>query len=258
MFRGKRKLGGRVNDFGINIYAQTLQRVCTECGGEYTIGEYMQASSDYFARPSNYRAGCETYCLACWLGVGPNDFPQETVGLEGEDELQTEPQEILAIGDVRVESGGWPENETYGPLVRGDLLQGLRSFLDHGANLAIMPIARIHLDRTVLFPSGMTFYPPGLADLGGVNLVPNSDKRGSLSERCSAASGITRATLDDHALVVLPCRFDWKEFRRSSHRSHLDFIRSLSEEVDRRCMNYARYRFAAWSRLTTFHLMQAK
>jgi hypothetical protein len=50
-------------------------RSCKECGVTYTIGQFYESCSSYFDPPYRYSDGCDDYCLACWLGVGPNDFP---------------------------------------------------------------------------------------------------------------------------------------------------------------------------------------
>jgi len=51
------------------------QRTCKECGTLYTIEEFVQSSGSNFNPPDRYSEGCHDYCLACWLGVGPNDLP---------------------------------------------------------------------------------------------------------------------------------------------------------------------------------------
>jgi len=49
-------------------------RRCTECGQQYSIQAYLSSAAHYFAAPYNYEHGCEKYCLACWLGIGPLDI----------------------------------------------------------------------------------------------------------------------------------------------------------------------------------------
>jgi hypothetical protein len=46
-------------------------RKCAECGESYdpSAGDAM-----YYSHPYGYDKGCETHCLACWLGVGPIDI----------------------------------------------------------------------------------------------------------------------------------------------------------------------------------------
>lgn len=55
-------------------------RTCKECGVSYTIEQFYQSSESYFDPPYRYSDSCEDYCLACWLGVGPNDFPPMEYG----------------------------------------------------------------------------------------------------------------------------------------------------------------------------------
>jgi hypothetical protein len=50
-------------------------RSCKECGVTYTIGQFYASCSSNFDPPDRYSDGCDDYCLASWLGVGPNDFP---------------------------------------------------------------------------------------------------------------------------------------------------------------------------------------
>ena len=45
---------------------------CRVCGSNYQIDEFMDA---YMEHPINYSSGCDSSCLACWLGVGPLDCP---------------------------------------------------------------------------------------------------------------------------------------------------------------------------------------
>lgn len=62
------------------------QRACKECGTLYTIEEFYQSSESYFDPPDRYSDGCHDYCLSCWLGVGPNDFPPMKDGDSGPSE----------------------------------------------------------------------------------------------------------------------------------------------------------------------------
>lgn len=54
-------------------YSERDERKCKECGTLYSIEETYEHSQIYFDGPENYSSGCSEYCLACWLGVGPND-----------------------------------------------------------------------------------------------------------------------------------------------------------------------------------------
>jgi hypothetical protein len=63
---------------GIEHDVECSPRTCKECNCRYTIAQFRQSSSNYFEPPYNYREGCKDYCLKCWLGVGPKDFPAGT------------------------------------------------------------------------------------------------------------------------------------------------------------------------------------
>jgi len=45
------------------------QCVCASCGASYSVEEYRgdRSLSKYFEAPYNYRDGCRTDCLTCWL-----------------------------------------------------------------------------------------------------------------------------------------------------------------------------------------------
>src|SRR5712692_8045732 len=66
-----------MQDYGIDQYQRNLLRVCKECGRQYTIRQFLEGAESYFARPHNFRAGCEEYCLDCWLCVGPHDLHEQ-------------------------------------------------------------------------------------------------------------------------------------------------------------------------------------
>ena len=231
-----------MSNYGIDEYQQALKRSCEECGQPFTIGQYLDSSPDYFSRPWGYRAGCNSYCLACWLGVGPRDFPAQDD--EGSTDMSDFSGHTSPGDDFQVErsKNSWTYEAHYEPQMEGDLLAAFERFLHDGANLVVMPIARLHLDRPIRLPGAITFYPPGAADLDQLNLIPNRDDTNSLAELSSAASGITLEIIENHSFVVFPYEFDWEALNNGSHESHLDFIRLLSEEVDERCLNLARYR----------------
>jgi hypothetical protein len=67
------------------------QLTCKKCGILYTIEEFVQSSESNFNLPDRYSEGCHDYCLACWLGVGPNDFPPEEYRDSGTARAQSEP-----------------------------------------------------------------------------------------------------------------------------------------------------------------------
>jgi len=124
----------------------------------------------------------------------------------------------------------------------GELLEDYAAYLAIGSHLAIMPISRVEVEWFPKnYPAGITFYPAGYVNLDILNINPNDPNSRSLAEFCSAASGIDQAILERHPLIVFPCTFDWSSFRHNSHDNHLDFIRMLSDYVDKSCLNFIRY-----------------
>lgn len=236
-----------MQNYDIDQYSQTLIRECKECQQKYTIEYFIESSNFYFPRPYNYRKGCETYCLGCWLGVESHiSLDMNNNGFEDINESSEIVEEIFTSNDcyltsVNHNNNDWPYEEVYESLMKGELLPTFQWFLENGSNLAVMPIGRVHVERIVVFPGPIIFYPPGWLDLDELNIVPNQTNTTSSAELASAASGITRAVLNQHSLVVFPCKFDWQAFRKSNHESHLEFIRWMSEEIDRCCLNFVRY-----------------
>jgi hypothetical protein len=101
-------------------------------------------------------------------------------------------------------------------------------------------------DTPVLFqPTELSrqtlFYPPRVADLNGLNVKANDPNSRFLNEYSSAASGVDLETMNDHSLVAFPMAFDWDNLWNQNHAAHMEFIRSMSEMVDDRCLNVIRY-----------------
>ena len=60
-------------NFELTPEEEARVRMCEKCGDEYQIEETKDHGAQYFKAPYDYEQGCQTICLACWLGVGPND-----------------------------------------------------------------------------------------------------------------------------------------------------------------------------------------
>jgi hypothetical protein len=170
---------------------------------------HADSSSHHWSAPENYADGfANNFCLTCWLDCQPD-------GCDEGDYVLSEPT--------------------------GDLLHDYNSMFELGYHLAILPVARLELRSPVGFPGMVCFYPPGEIELDSLDITPNNEHTNDLAEDQSFASGVNQETLAQHPLVVLPCHFEWKLFRRASHKAHLEFIRSLSEVVDDSCFNLIRY-----------------
>src|ERR1019366_5735968 len=115
-------------------------------------------------------------------------------------------------------------------------------WLRPGTHLAIMPIARVTLDIPIKFAEGVFMYPAGTADLNALNIAPNDGKTSSLAELSAALSRVDQKAIERHATVAFPIAFDWDSLWSTDHRSHMEFVRWLSETVDRECLDVIRYR----------------
>lgn len=228
-----------MKDFGISEYDRHLQRTCKGCGCRYTVDQFLNSSENYFPKPFDYRAGCDDYCLSCWLGTGPDDEDGQA-SAKPQTDVRDECEPLTASAPV--ERGSWPYEEVYDAVMDGDVIGALRWFTDAGAIIVMFPMARLHVDRPVVYPGPFLFYPPGTVNLDILNLAPNRGETTSLAEHASFLSGVDREVLDSHPLVVFPLEFNWAMMSGASHDTHLELIRRASEHVDRHCLDYARYR----------------
>jgi hypothetical protein len=179
-------------------------RVCANCGSLYSAEKLFLSSSQYFRPPYNYADACLTHCLACWLGVGPEQG-------EGREEFT------------------------------GELLRECSDWLKPGAHLCVMPIARAVLDLPLKMRDDAIFYPPNTIKFETLRVYPNSLTSTTLAEYISATTKTDTETLDFHVTVVFPIRFDWDNMWATSHKGQMEFIRFLSEVVDEESLNLLRY-----------------
>lgn len=221
------------------------RRVCRRCEAIYTIAESWEHNRQMFGKPHDYQTGCLEYCLGCWLGVGPLDFP-ESYGEESA--IVADDSHLSFAGFTALPRESTPvENDD-----EGDLVARFQPFLNEGYLLAVMPISRVFLDLSpISYRNCYTFLSPGVANLEQLNIVPNREMNCPLAEGQSAASGVTEETLSELTLVAFPCRGDWTAFRKTNHNGHLDLIRQLSEGVDRACLDFVRYKLCGFDPVDT-------
>ena len=230
----------------IDRYSLEIERTCHECGSKYCLTDMIDAHEADFLKPLRYIDGCEQYCLACWLGVGPKDFVAEgdsrtPVSQDLISALHVEvPYQELRDGSFHVK---WPKDAVEGLLLEGNLAEAYRWFFDEGWHLAVLPISRVKIVNPVFFPNGGAIYPQQVVQLSPLHVTANRlDERTSGSaEACSAASGIDATTFERNPVIVLPCRFDWSRFIEGHHEDHLEFIRTISGLVDLTFWNFMRY-----------------
>jgi hypothetical protein len=184
-------------------------RSCVGCGASYTISEFLHSCPSYFEGPEDYQQGCATHCLSCWLQCGPD------------------PHDVFE-GNVLREFG-----HLLGPSRKDPT----------PVHLAIMPIARATLESLIrVVGAEAVLYPPGEINFDRLNIRPNDPNSKSLAEVASASSRVDVATISNHATIAFTVRFDWERIFSTGHAGHLEFIRSLSEIADNRCLNLIRFR----------------
>jgi hypothetical protein len=226
----------------IDPYTLVIARTCQECGQEYSIDQFTEDCESYFHKPVRYIDGCEQFCLSCWLCVGPND--------DGGKEPRVET--VAAPADIQVEAPHnefrhgrfqitWPFDDVYEGFTQGNVIDSYRWFFDNGWQLAVLPLTRVKIINPLFFPNGGAIFPPQVAQLDALH--PRSNRRDSedRAELCSAVSGIELSTLEQHPVVVLPCRFNWESFIKAGHREQLGLVRELSELVDGTFLDFMRY-----------------
>lgn len=239
-------------DLNISPYQAALVRECEICKCQYTIDAHEPWEWSGGVASFANLACCEHWCLACTLGVGTTDFSESYPEAESSPEL--DPTDEAAVAEqargniIALQIGPryqeWADDRTeevYAAQCRGGILKAYSFFTDQGIPLIIMPLTRAISDRSVHYPNGITYYPPGTANLDGLDHldeVANPDDRAA---RLSEYAGANLDNLRQHALLVFPATLDPQLIASADHDVHLDLIRRLSEEVDKVCLNFVRY-----------------
>lgn len=250
-------------DLKISPYQASLLRECELCKLPYTIDTHSPWEWTSGAMSFAFRSDCDRWCLACLLGVGPVDFPDdETVGennaardgrLNPAAKLEQARTSInrLEIGPGHQE---WPRHSDaglYEAQCGGQLLKAYSFFTEKGIPLVIMPLTQAFSDRAVHYPNGITYYPPGAANLEGLDRIEEIPDSTDLAARSSSDAGATIENLMRQGVLVFPASLDAQLIAKADHGIHLDLIRRLSEEVDKVCLNFVRYYTCTLDRLGT-------
>jgi hypothetical protein len=178
----------------------TVARVCELCGATYTLEE---AGEHFFRRPYNYRNGCATTCLTCWLDCGP------------------------------------PVDRS----LTGNLLREFATKLGPDTHLVVMPINRLMLSEPIEFQSGSKIYPKGLAKITALKLEMSKEVSESLSFYQSSTTFVDKESFSQTPTIAFTSKFDWDDVWHGSHRSHIESIRVFSQVADAKCLNWIRYKF---------------
>gem|GEM_PF-1171313 len=239
-------------DLNISLYQAALVRECEICKCQYTIDSHSTLEWAGGVTSFANLGCCEHWCLACTLGVGPSDFPESYLeeGNESEPE-QTDETPVAELARDSIASlmigpryQEWSDNRTdeiYAAQCRGDILKAYSFFTDQGIPLIIMPLIRAISDRSVHYPNGITYYPPGTASLDGLDRLDEVADPDDRPTRLSEYAGATLSNLKRHALLIFPAALDPQLIAKADHEVHLYLIRRLSEEVDKICLNFVRY-----------------
>jgi hypothetical protein len=176
-----------------------LERTCAVCGSRYALAHF---SSHFFAAPYNYRKGCATTCLTCWLGCGP----------ESDDS------------------------------VTGNLLREFGSDLGPDTHLVVMPVYRLMLSAPIRFQSHSILYPHRVAKLNELNLVLSDEVSDSLAVFQSRATLVDKETFSETPTVAFTYGFDWDALWHGNFKFHMESLRFFSQIADMKCLNWIRYR----------------
>lgn len=220
-------------------------RKCTSCEADFTIGATWPDQKMYFVSPYDYFNGCHEYCLNCWLGCGPPETADNENAVDIGDEASLSDHFPASDPSVRWSSESndcWPYNQVYNSLTKGELLPTYQWYFDIGLSLCVMPIDRLILNRVTTFPTGIVFYPKGHLDLDQLCIAPNSLNSTIPSEIQAKASGVDQKVFDQYPLVVFPVNINWDQFRRGSHKLHMQLIRFFAESIDREALDFCRYK----------------
>ena len=239
-------------ELNISPYQAALVRECEICKCTYTID--MHEPLEWAGGVTSFANldCCEHWCLACTLGVGPTDYPEAYPEEEKAEELDPTEEATVAeqargsiaslqIGPRHQEWSDDRTDEVYSAQCSGDILKAYSFFTDQGIPLIIMPLTRAISDRSVHYPNGITYYPPGTANLDGLDHLDEVADPDDRAIRLSEYAGANLDNLRQHSLLVFPATLDSQLIAKADHDVHLDLIRRLSEEVDKVCLNFVRY-----------------
>jgi hypothetical protein len=229
-----------LKNFGIDEYNINLERKCIskDCNRIYTIKHYLDYCKHYFSVPVNYIKGCTNYCIDCWLGIPINDL--DCNNNQDTNNVFYNSPEFTEINLSFPENHKyWYDSNNYQEILTGDLPIAYKDYISDECYLAILPLSRFHIDRTLLLPYGVAIYPAGVIKLNKINF---RNEYKSLSALQSKVSGVSIETIQSHPLIILPFKCKWKSLFKYTHNQHLEIIRRLSELVDVLCLNFIRYK----------------
>lgn len=223
---------------GIKIkeYDIYKSRKCKQCNDVYDLN---LPQDSYLYPPHDYSRGFQEYCLDCWL-LGDNSSTKVIP-----------PISVDFKPSFPSSHSGWYNQDNLIKIAKGDLNLAYEDYIDKDCHIIVIPISRVHIDKTIFFPSGVLFFPKGILDLERYQLEDTSifddykDDRYTgekLVKLQSFLSGITIKDYKEETLIALPMKFKWESIYKCTHNTHMNFIRKLSEIVDEAGFKYLKYK----------------
>jgi hypothetical protein len=220
----------------IDQYNLALERECktADCGKKYSIGEYWGFNRSYFSKPYNYLKGCENSCLECWLGVSEYLDPVNEISNK-ESELNDN-----IVFKLPENHEHWYDVESLPDIRAGNWRKSYQNYIDAGCIIAVLPLSRVSVDKTILLPYGMTVYPAGMLNLTQVEVA--KDSANSLSAFQTKSTFINVEDFSNQPVILIPFKSDWQGIFECSHKSHMKILVWLSEVIDLKNLNYLKYK----------------
>ena len=248
---GKSTMNINKDGIHINLYQQYKQRYCISCNNKYRIIDSIYGSSRNLYPPVNYYQGCEEYCYGCWVCVEPPKVEKN----ESYSRLKIE---------YPNSHSDWYNINNYEEINLGNIKLAYEEYLKDGFHLIILPINRFVTGRSIFLPKGIMIYPEGRLKIPSINiktfeqneffLHPEDMSITDLSQLQTYLSDVTINDLNMYPLIVMPIKLDWDILINSTHDEQLEMIYNVSEQINKLCLNYLRYKFCELKYGTTEQL----
>lgn len=224
------------NGVRIEEYEIFKSRRCKRCNVIYDLS-FVDDSQ--FCKPYDYSRGFEKFCLSCWLLGEDNPITEKT-------QVFIEFQPVFPS-----DHSTWYDTKDYLEIVKGDLNLAYKDYIKNDCHIVVLPISRLHVDKTIFLPSGVLIYPKGILNFDKYKLDDNSIFDNYNTETYededfvklqSFLSGITIKDCEEETFIVLPISFEWESIYKCTHSYHMNFIRTLSEIIDEAGLKYLKYK----------------
>lgn len=230
-----------IDSSGIKVdeYDIYKSRKCNRCNNLYDL---IGVTEDYFRVPYDYAKGFEENCLSCWLLSDDSHI---------EEENDSSSVQIEFNPSLPSDNNKWYDHNNYSKICDGDINLGYVNYINDDCHIIILPISRLHIDRTIFLPKGVLIYPKGVIDLNKYILEDNSIFDNyemnifEAEELVRLQSFLSKVEITDYineTLIVLPMKFKWEDIYKCTHNYHMNFIRKCSEIIDEIGLKYLKYK----------------